>query len=430
MTEALIFFGVSAKTGNYTIFKSDGTAAAPISDTDLGAEGGIGFELEAPGPVLLDYGKTILAQGFSSEGDTVLRIYTKPVPPATTGAYTLFDFEPTNPAPSFGFVEYKGLVYFNGTVFGTGSDLYSTNGTVAGTSPITASNLNPSSLAVAYNKLFFSGNSASGPILYSYDGSIATPPAPVGVDVLNPSSLAVAFVNTVYWLPNPALQFGPHPPLFMSGQDSTGTWLFQYDGSSLTKIAPSRASSSGLAPYNLVNLGWVEMRKFGPFYLETFHRVLCFSGTSAGGAQEVWISLGTTETTTMIPMPFVSNQYYPYNLTPFNGMLYFTAYDTPPPDPPNGRGLFVYDPVKNETRQIIESSAYNLDPGNFQSDWSDLSQYTMAVFNNKLYFNATETNGTPSLWYIDGAPPSGQATPTLVSSGERLQPFSLTTANL
>ena len=129
MAEQLIFFGVSA-AGNTTVFKSNGTAAgtAPMIDTDLGDSGGIGSELVAPGPVLLDYGKTILAQGYS--GTTVLWIYTKPVPPATTGAYTHFDFEPTETPPAFGFVEYKGLVYFNGAVFATGSDLFSTNGTV------------------------------------------------------------------------------------------------------------------------------------------------------------------------------------------------------------------------------------------------------------------------------------------------------------
>src|ERR1700722_18184075 len=103
----------------------------------------------------------------------------------------------------------------------------------------------------------------------------------------------------------------------------------------------------------------------------------------------------------------------PYDLTAFNGMLYFTAYDTAPAD---GRGLFVYDPVTNVTRQIIESSAYNLDPGNWQQLWGARNQYTMAIFNNKLYFNATKAGGQTSLWRIDGAPTSGQATPQLVSN--------------
>jgi hypothetical protein len=132
----------------------------------------------------------------------------------------------------------------------------------------------------------------------------------------------------------------------------------------------------------------------------------------------------------MIPMPSIPGltSHYPYNLTPFNGMLYFTAYDSAPP---NGRGLFVYDPVKNETTHIIKSSAYDLNPGNPPGDWSDLSQHTMAVFNNKLYFNAREPRGKPSLWWIDGVPRSGQATPQLVSGGGNngLHPVSLTTAN-
>ena len=425
MTEALIFFGVSP-TGNSTICKSDGTLAGtgPIIDTELGVN--IGGELDMPGPVLLDYGNAILARGMNN-GEDVLWFYNK-----GAHTYTPFDFEPTNTGTTFnpqGFVLYKGLIYFNGYVFGQAApDLFVTDGNAGGTQQITTSSLNPSSLAVAYNKLFFSGNSASGPILYSYDGS-SSQPAPVGVNVANPSSLTVAFVGTSFVLPDPDLPFfhPPQPPLFMSGQDSSGTWLFKYDDSSLTKIAPTTAPSSGLAPYNLVNLGWVQTRRVGPFNLESWHRALCFLGSSASGGQEVWISLGTSDSTNQIPMPFVSNQYHPFNLTPFNGMLYFTAYDSAPPAPEGGRGLFVYDPVANHTRQIIMSSAYNLDPGNFQPGWFAMSQYTMAVFNNKLYFNATKKNDiSPILWCIDGAPTSGQATPQAV--GGR-QPFSLTTAN-
>jgi hypothetical protein len=437
MAVELIFFGFSAAgntAGNTTVCKSDGTAAVPIINTDLGASGGIGSELLAPGPVLLDYGKTILAQGYI--GQPKLWIYTKPAPPAMTGTYTSIDFDP---APAFGFVEYKGLVYFNGTAFATGYDLFSTNGTVAGTIPVTASGLNPTSLAVAYNKLFFAGGSDPN-TLYSYDGS-SSPPAPVGVDVVSPSSLSTAFVGTLFFLPDPDLPFfhPPQPPLFMSGQDSSGSgiWLFQYDGSSLTKIAPSTAPSIGLAPYNLVNLGWVQTFKAGRFDLEARPRALCFSGqVDNSGTRRVWISLGTSGTTNQIPMPSVPGVVpysYPYDLTAFNGMLYFTAYDTAPAD---GRGLFVYDPVTDVTRQIIESSAYNLDPGNWQETWGALNQYTMAVFNNYLYFNATKAGGQaggPSLWRIDGAPTFGQATPQLVSDvggQDGLQPYSLTTANL
>jgi hypothetical protein len=435
MAEQLIFFGVSG-AGNTTVFKSNGTAAGtlPIIDTDLGVDGGIGSKLLAPGPVLLDNGNTILAQGYI--GQPKLWIYTKPAPPAMTGTYTSIDFDP---APAFGFVEYKGLVYFNGTAFDTGYDLFSTDGTVAGTIPVTASGLNPTSLAVAYNKLFFAGDSDPN-TLYSYDGS-SSPPAPVGVDVAGPSSLTVAFVGTLFVLPDPDLPFfhPPQPPLFMSGQDSsgTGTWLFKYDDSSLTKIAPTTAPSSGLAPFNLVNLGWVQSTRVGPFNLETWHRALCFSGrVNNNGARKVWISLGTSGSTNHIPMPSVQGlaNPFPYDLTALNGMLYFTDYDTAAADGLGlGRGLFVYDPATNETRQIIKSSAFDLDPGSLQTSWGAKSLYTMAVFNNKLYFNATKVGGQTSLWRIDGAPTSGQATPQLVSDvggQDGLQPYSLTTANL
>jgi hypothetical protein len=294
MTEALIFFGQSA-AGNNTIFKSTGTPAstAPIVDMQLG--GTLGGELAFPGPILLGFGNTILAQG-TNNGSSVLWIYD-----GAAGTYTPYapggsDFSP------IGFVEYNGAVYFNGNVPSQGNYLFSTDGTAGGTYWIAGSNLNPTSLAVAYNKLFFAGDAGSGPVLYSYEGGSA-PPAPVGVDVQNPSSLAAAFVGTLYALPDPGLPLvpPPQPPLFMSGKDSTGTWLFKYDGSNLTKIAPTTAPSWGLTPYNLVNLEWVQTRKVGPFNLESWHRAVCFSGASASGGHAVWISLGTTETTTQIP---------------------------------------------------------------------------------------------------------------------------------
>jgi hypothetical protein len=437
MTEALIFFGQSA-AGHNTIFKSMGAPAntAPIVDRQLG--GTLGGELSFPGRILLGFDKKILAQG-THNGSSVLWIYD-----GVAGTYTPYtpggsDFSP------IGFVEHNGAVYFNGNVSGQGNYLFFTDGTAEGTNWIAGSNLNPTSLAVAYNKLFFAGDAGSGPVLYSYEGGRA-PPAPVGVDVLNPSSLAVAFVGTLNVLPDPDLPFvdPPQPPLFMSGKDSTGTWLFKYDGSNLTKIAPTTAPSGGLTPSNLVNLEWVQTSKVGPLNLESWHRVLCFSGANPSGGRAVWISLGTTETTTQIPMPpgwpgpDLGIYIDPYNLTPFNGRLYFSAYDSP-----NGqRGLFVYDPVANETTHIIPSFAYFLD-AEASTDWGDgaLNQYTMAVFNNKLYFNASQGGldgstlvfvGKPSLWSIHGAPTTGFATPTLVSAGggqDGLQPFSLTTAN-
>jgi hypothetical protein len=121
-------------------------------------------------------------------------------------------------------------------------------------------------------------------------------------------------------------------------------------------------------------------------------------------------------------------------------MLYFSAYDSAG----GQRGLFVYDPVANETRHIIAGFDYFLESEHWNGGWGDgaLNQYTMAVFNNKLYFNACvgggqrdpniAVAGPPSLWCIDGAPTTGFATPTLVfnvGGQSGLQPFSLTTAN-
>src|SRR5271154_4639500 len=110
MSEALIFFGVSA-AGNNTVWKSDGTTAGtvPIIDVDLGVNTGMDG---GSYPTLLDYANTILAQGYKDLGgpnqESALWIYNK-----STSTYTPYKYEPNNPSFSPGdFVEYKGTVYF------------------------------------------------------------------------------------------------------------------------------------------------------------------------------------------------------------------------------------------------------------------------------------------------------------------------------
>jgi hypothetical protein len=81
-----------------------------------------------------------------------------------------------------GFAFYDGasgpLVYFNGEYWGSnsaGNELISTDGTELGTTAITSSNINPSSLAVAFGELFLAGDNS----LYAYDGSASSQPVQV-----------------------------------------------------------------------------------------------------------------------------------------------------------------------------------------------------------------------------------------------------------
>jgi hypothetical protein len=440
MGESLLFFGQTSAGGD-TIFQSNssGTTATALINDNVGVP--VGGSLTVLGPVLLYADNKIYGQGQNQllVSDTQGGyIFNQSAVVLNTQPPESMDY--TTPQ---GFAAYDGRVYFNGSylpegaLVNTNNDLFSTDGTQNGTTQITTSDLNPSSLAVAFNQLFFAGDNSSGDnVLFAYDGS--GQPAQIA-DLANPAYLTA-------W---PA--GGKYIALFMSGQDSTGTWLYYYDGQNQpAKIAPADAGSSGLQPSNLVGLDWLTSVRLDDGADEGFyHFAVFFSGMTALGHHGLWMSQAPQGPTTKIVIPYpATNNPYPFNLTAFNGKLYFTANDvnSNPPDQGGGtpgRGLFVYDPVTNQASEIINSSVLGLDPA-YAPGWDGdpyFNQTTMTVFNNNLYFAASETGaagvwGVSNLWRTDGIlNAQGQASAQKVQSGGvngggGLQPCSLTTGDL
>ncbi|MCV7351129.1 hypothetical protein [Mycobacterium parmense] len=344
-----------------------------------------------------------------------------------------------------GFAAYGDLVYFNGSwlpgLEGPVQDLFSTNG--AELSQITNTGLNPCSLAVAFGKLFFSGYNGSNNVLYAYDGSTVEQ---VGVDVVNPQYLTVSVAGPEFATEfPPPTHLVPGPRLFMSGQDFDGgpTWLYRYDGSTLTKIAPTTADhSDGLQPYNLAGLVWIGETEIGATEAAPWQSALFFSGVNANTKTGLWMFDGTTAREITTPAPSGgdhNSSVYPFNITGFEGKgtLYFTAYDIYIGSSPSQRGLFMYDPVENHVSEIIKSSTAKLDP-QFNTDWENppfFNQTTMTVFNNDLYFSAKAGSGAesvPNLWRANLNSQGDAANPghVYVEGDPGLQPFSLTTADL
>jgi hypothetical protein len=467
MAEHLVFFGSTAN--EYTIWKSDGTSsgteplinASVLSDLYSGA-------LTIPGLTLIYADNKLYAGGQYTQGanllvwDTQGYFFNESAQPPQGQVTVAYD------SPQ-GFAAYDELVYFNasylppGSLEGTNNDLFSAKGTQNGTKQISSSNLNPSSLAVAFGKLFFSGNNGSNNVLYAYDGG--GQPQQVADNVFNPQYLTTSPIGGGWAWADP---FAPVTPfggtweptplpvmLFMSGQDSTGaTWLWRYDGTNPPiKITPtSPYPSSGVQPYGLVSLGWQEVTPFTYRDGRTYdvlcnYYAVCFSGVNAQDERGLWTSLvlATNETTAEITPPSSAvSPFDPFNLTPTwsaasNGKLYFTGFD----NKTGLRGLFVYNPVENHTSEIIKSSDVQLDP-QFSPSWEGptfFNQTTMTVFNNDLYFSAsggTNSSGlasVPNLWRANLNSQGTGASPTLVNgfnnvSQNGLQPFSLTTADL
>jgi hypothetical protein len=464
-TETLLFFGTCS--GGSTIWhsKSSGsnTSFEPVQPIEV-VSAGSSSELQSPGPIVFYLNNKIYAQS----GDNNLLVWDTNGSSSTsdwthnTYAYTGHGNTSNGLYPQ-GFAYYgetlgHSLLYFNGTYqapnsLGTVGELFTTDHLTMIPGPNgPGGGLNPSSFALAAfdnnTQLFFSGYNGDVDddgnqynVLFAYDGSGTPAPVP-GVNVVNPAYLTVAFVGTeIFSEQNPILS--PPPLLFMSGQDSSAQgaprWLYRYDGKNLTKIAPAAASSSvGLRPYNLTN---------GPGPGSPVHPVppgkefalsaaLFFSGVNAHGKTGLWMSLGTTETTREItttkPSGTKNNNasVYPFNLTAWNGMLYFTAYDTYINEFASQRGLFVYNPVENHVSEPIKSSTAALDP-QFSTIWEGLNQTTMTVFNNDLYFSASsnESSGLSDLFRANLNAQGTGASPTLVASVAEfgVVPYSLTT---
>jgi hypothetical protein len=474
MTEYLLFFGADS-VGNTTIWKSDGTtsgtqtiaAAAGLNSTEqaevlvYGTLGG-GDELARPGPVLFYAddkiytmaGSVVGAQQDNNEqllvwdthGKSDLRDWTCQV----INPYNGSSFQPQ------GFAAYDGLVYFNGQNFDTlTNELYSTDGTSVTQISPSGSGLDPSSLCVAFGQLFFSGNNGSDNVLYAYDGS--GEPYQVA-DVYNPQYLIVSNYGASFFPSGgigPTIPGFPPPtpkiPLFMSGQDSPGgpTWLYRYDADgSVTKIAPASAPSSGLQPYGLAGLSWqttsvVSLPWDHNAKLPIYHAAVCFSGLHHNGKRGLWISGGTSETTTQIDFGLPSGlDLNPFNLTSLNGMLYFTGQDINnlPQNKTNegpgapGYGLYAYNPLTGDISEVINSGAYDF---TFNAVFGGLNQPTMTAFNSDLYFGALSNLTTASspetvnnLWraHLDS---QGNASPSpvYVLQDFALSPYSLTTTD-
>jgi hypothetical protein len=463
MAEYLLFFGESytGSAGSPTIWMSDGTTdgtqtiatAAGLTPAEeqaqalvAGGYGGIGNPPRVAGPLLFYAYDKIYTQaasllGAQQDNNDQLLVWDTHGK-SDPGAWTNGVINPYN-GNSFqpqAFAAYDGLVYFNGQSPDISYELYWTNGTSV--TQITGWGLDPSSLTLAFGQLFFAGNNGLGDnVLYAYNGS--GEPYQVA-DVYNPAYLTASPVGTYTW---PFLPFDePDNQLFMSGQEQPGgpTWLYRYDGTNLHQIAPASAPATGLQPYDLCGFNWQTDRKLGeldgePIVERFFNFAVGFSGIHNNGRRGLWISGGTSETTTQIDYGLPSGlDLNPFNLTAFNLQLYFTGQDkntnkTSPNYKSAGYGLYAYDPLTGDIREVTNSGTADL---TFNSAFGGSNQPTMTAFNNDLYFSALSNLTTasspetvPNLWRAN-LDSQGNASPSAVKVTQNaLTPCSLTTTD-
>jgi ELWxxDGT repeat protein len=136
---------------------------------------------------------------------------------------------------------------------------------------------------------------------------------------------------------------------------------------------------------------------FNPDNLTVFNNKLYFSANDEVNGTELWVSDGTNAGTQLVKdiNPGSSNGYpnqsFPNNFTKFNNKLYFSA-----DDGVNGRELWVTDGTSGGTQLVKD-----INPGTNANGPNNSSPYGLTEFNNKLYFSATNANGS-ELWVSDG----------------------------
>ncbi|MGI0485065.1 beta strand repeat-containing protein [Pantanalinema rosaneae CENA516] len=236
------------------------------------------------------------------------------------------------------------LVNFNGQLFfraddGTGSALWRSDGTSAGTVKVGSGFTQPGNLTVAGSTLYFTAG--NGTQLWKTNGTTAS-------TVLVSDLGASAGINNLVAIEN---------TIFFTANDATnGVELWRSDGVTSTRISDINAGTASSNPRNLVNLngtlyffatsgstfglysstvnGTVSLvqalpsANLQPSNLTVVGSTLFFvvdAGTSTNPNQQLWSSDGTGAVLVRDLNPNGSDA--PTALTNFNGTLFFTATD-------------------------------------------------------------------------------------------------------
>ncbi len=313
-------------------------------------------------------------------------------------------------APPQNVVEVNGAVYFSAATRGLGTELWKSDGTLAGTqlvkdiNPGTDYSSSPTNLVNFNGTLYFTAfDSGSGQSrIWKSDGTDAgTVPIVGSQNVVSPSGFTVVG-STLFFV---ALR---------GGANSTGAELWKTDGTSVgtVLVRDINRGPTGSNPQSLVNVGGT----------------LFFVATTSSGT-ELWKSNGTAASTVQVRDIVVGvGSSYPQQLINSGGTLYFTANNLL-----NGTELWksngtsagtvlVRDTVIgpsgsypsyltdvagtvffNSAAELWKSngtvaSTISLTPG------TPVNPRSLANFNATLYFSASDGSGT-ELWQSNGTVP-------------------------
>ncbi len=303
-------------------------------------------------------------------------------------------------------------------------ELWKTDGTAAGT--VQVKDINPSKAAIPYSGnfrlrcmnnqvYFFANDGVNGTELWKSDGTNA---GTVMVKDINPGSQS-GYPTRLHVM-NGALYFIAEDgtngrELWKSDGTPGGTNMLrdilpgQYGESSFTKADfaeldgllyfESRTATNGLPQLwrtDGTELGTVMVKDSMPGHMDhltAYNGNLIFSvaAQSANGGNELYISDGTAEGTHRLKDINTGNLgSNPADFTLFNNNLFFIAISKD-----NGAELWSTDGTEAGTAMVKD-----IRPGT--SDGVKINSKPMTVYNNHLYFGASDGNSGAEVWKTDG----------------------------
>ncbi|MCE3296563.1 MAG: hypothetical protein K0R65_2277 [Crocinitomicaceae bacterium] len=246
---------------------------------------------------------------------------------------------------------------------GTGFELWSTDGTVAGTALVRsifpgAGSSNPDHFFEFVGKLFFNAeDDLNGKELWSTDGTSG------GTMLVNPGN-----VNST--------QFGPR-----YFTEYEGRFYYEYDGELW------RSNGGNAALFVQINPDF----KSEPKNFLVYGDKLYFAAKRNGLAHELFVTDGTQAGT--VPVLSGMNGYYTSSLTPAFGKIFFSGNSDL-----EGQELWSSDGTPDNTNLY-----YNLAGDNPNVSSGLIVDNTMLVVNDTLYVSGSQTSNVQELFYTTGA---------------------------
>ena len=295
----------------------------------------------------------------------------------------------TGPSSSL-YVYYTKLTVSNGKIYywGSGNEAWVSDGTAAGTTMLkklsTRMSAQPLQFTKVGTKTFFVAYDSS---LY-YNDYTATSPGFAGQElwVTDGTSAGTSLVKDIFpgYYTSNGYQYNNNSGVQYITECNGLAYFSANDGTNGPELWVSDGTSAGT---NMVKDIYPGGSGSGPTNLACVNNKIVFSANSPTGGVEPWVSDGTSAGTFQLKDIYAGgNSSSPVGTFSSNGKAFFNAYDST-----NGNELWATDGTSAGTVLVK-----NINPGSASSSPSNF-----VTMGGNTYFSATDSRGT-ELWVTDG----------------------------